>query len=474
VLPVQDAVKQEIDAIFVHQKQYALSLRKTDYRQRLAVLERFERVFKASYDKLYKAANADFSKPQAEVDTAEILPVITELAHVRKNLKRWMKPKSVRPTKATFGTTSKIVTEPMGVTLIISPWNYPFNLTFGPMIWSIAAGNTAIIKPSEMTPAMSSVIIDIVSEVFKPEEVSVFEGDAGVASYLTSLPFDHIFFTGSPAVGKQVMSAAAKNLTSVTLELGGKSPVIVDQSANLKKTAESVAFGKFTNNGQTCIAPDYLFVHQSVKDSFVEALSAAITSIYGDQSNIANNGDYCRVVNQSHYQRIKGLLNSALENGGQIVEGGHTDDTQRLIAPTIIEGMSDDSAIMQKEIFGPVLPLMAYREIDDVIAYINNRPKPLALYIFSSNKKRTAKIVQETSAGDSCVNTTVTHFIHENLPFGGVNNSGIGKSGGYWGFKAFSHERSVLVEKFSATSMLYPPYTPKVQKLIKTVLKLLS
>ena len=473
-MQIKDSAQENIDSIFAKQKQFALSLRKTDYRQRLAVLQRFERVFKASYDKFYKAADSDFSKPQAEVDTSEILPVITELAHVRKNLKRWMKPKSVMPTMATFGTRSKIVTEPMGVTLVISPWNYPFNLTFVPMIWSIAAGNTVIIKPSEMTPAMSAVIVDIVSEVFKPEEVSVFEGDAGVASYLTSLPFDHIFFTGSPAVGKHVMAAAAKNLTSVTLELGGKSPVIVDESANLKKAAESITFGKFSNNGQTCIAPDYLYVHHSIKDALVAELSASIKSLYGEHSTIAENGDYCRVVNQPHYQRIKGLLDSAIADGANVLAGGANDDKQRFIAPTLIDSMKDNSAIMQEEIFGPVLPIITYTDIDQAISYINNKPKPLALYVFSSDKKRTQKILQETSAGDTCVNTTVIHFMHHNLPFGGVNNSGIGKSGGYWGFKAFSHERSVLVDKFSATNMLYPPYTEKVQKLIKMTLRLLS
>ena len=473
-MQIKDSAKGNIDSIFTQQKEYALSLRRTDYRQRLTVLKRFEKVFKASYDKLYKAAATDFSKPQAEVDTSEILPVITELAHVRKNLKSWMKAKSVMPTMATFGTRSKIVTEPMGVTLVISPWNYPFNLTFVPMIWSIAAGNTVIIKPSEMTPAMSAVIVDIVSEVFRPEEVSVFEGDAGVASYLTSLPFDHIFFTGSPAVGKHVMAAAAKNLTSVTLELGGKSPVIVDESANLKKAAESITFGKFSNNGQTCIAPDYLYVHHSIKDALVAELSASITSLYGEQSTMAENGDYCRVVNQPHYQRIKGLLDSAVANGANVLAGGASDDKQRFIAPTLIDNMSDDSAIMQEEIFGPVLPIITYTELDEVISYINSKPKPLALYVFSSDKKRTQKILQETSAGDTCVNTTVIHFMHHNLPFGGVNNSGIGKSGGYWGFKAFSHERSVLVDKFSATNMLYPPYTEKVQKLIKMTLRLLS
>ena len=470
---ITDSTKCEIDSVFGRQKNYALALRKSDYRQRLAVLERFESVFKASYDKLYRAAADDFSKPESEVDTSEILPVISEITHVRKNLKHWMKPKSVKPTMAMFGTRSQIVTEPMGVTLIISPWNYPFNLTFGPMIWSIAAGNTVIIKPSEMTPAMSAVIVDIVREAFTAEEVSVFEGDMAVASYLTSLPFDHIFFTGSPAVGKHVMAAAAKNLASVTLELGGKCPVIVDQSANLKKAAGSIAFGKFVNNGQTCIAPDYVYVHESVKSAFVDQLSAAISSNYGEQSAIVSNGDYCRLVNQPHYQRIKGLLDSALTTGARVLAGGETDDQQRYISPTLLEGMSDNSSIMQQEIFGPLLPIIGYSDLDEAIATINSKPKPLALYVFSTDKKRTQKILQETSAGDSCINATMMHFMNHNLPFGGVNNSGIGKSGGFWGFKAFSHERSVLEDKLSCTSMLYPPYTPKVQKLIKMALRFL-
>jgi aldehyde dehydrogenase (NAD+) len=471
---LEASTKADIDRIFALQQSYKITLRKTDWRQRLPVLERFERVFKASYTELYRAAATDFSKSETEVDAAEILPVLSELKHTRKKLKSWMKPRSVRPTLATFGTRSKIVTEPKGVSLIISPWNYPFNLTFTPMISAIAAGNTVIIKPSEMTPAMSAVIVDIVSQVFKPEEVCVFEGDASVASYLTSLPFDHIFFTGSPAVGKHVMAAAAKNLTSVTLELGGKTPVIVDQSANLKKAAASISYGKFTNNGQTCIAPDYIYVHQSVKDEFLAELTSAVADQYGDESAMAENPDYCRVVNQSHYQRIQSLLQSAVADGAKVIAGGQSVDNECFIAPTLLADVSTDSTIMQQEIFGPVLPIMTYSNTDDVIAFINNNPKPLALYLFSSDKKLNAKVLQETSAGDTSINATLLHSIHPNLPFGGVNNSGIGKSRGYWGYMAFSHERSVLEDKFSSSAILFPPYTGKVRKMIKMTLRLLS
>ena len=449
-----------------------MELRKSDYRQRLAVLDRFEQAFRESEEKIYQSAADDFSKPQAEVDMSEIMAVLAELKHVRKNLKKWMKPVSVMPTASMIGTSSKIVKEPKGVTLVVSPWNYPFNLTFGPMIWSIAAGNTVIIKPSEMTPNMSAVIADIVERAFRPEEVSLFQGEADVASYLTALPFDHIFFTGSPAVGKHVMAAAAKNLTSVTLELGGKSPVIVDKSVNIRKAVQSIAWGKFSNNGQTCIAPDYLYVHESVKDQFVSELTTCVEKQYGLGNNAKDNGDYCKVVNKGHYNRINRLLDDAKSQGGKLITGGQTDDAGRFIAPTLIEGMAPDSAIMEEEIFGPLLPVITFSNIDEVIDVVNSKPKPLALYIYSSDKRNIDKVLCETSAGDTCVNQTMMHFLHHNLPFGGVNNSGIGKSGGVWGFNAFTHERSVLNDKFSSASMLHPPYTPKVRKLIKMAIKM--
>jgi len=342
------------------------------------------------------------------------------------------------------------------------------------MIWSIAAGNTVIIKPSEMTPNMSAVISEIVEKAFTPEEVCLFQGEADVASYLTSLPFDHIFFTGSPAVGKHVMAAAARNLTSVTLELGGKSPVIVDKSVDIKKAVQSIAWGKFSNNGQTCIAPDYLYVHESIKDEFVKEMVACVDKQYGLGTDAKDNGDYCQVVNDGHYQRISRLLVDAQAQGGKLITGGQTDDAGRFIAPTLIEGMSRDSAIMNEEIFGPLLPVITFTDLDEVISYVNSKPKPLALYIYGKDSRNIEKILTETSAGDTCINQAMMHFLHPNLPFGGVNNSGIGKSGGVWGFNAFTHERSVLTDKFSSASMMHPPYTPKVRKLIKMAIKMTS
>jgi len=270
------------------------------------------------------------------------------------------------------------------------------------------------------------------------------------------------------------MAAAARNLTSVTLELGGKSPVIIDKSANIKKTVGSIAWGKFTNNGQTCIAPDYLYIHESIKDEVVAEMTACVKKQYGLGNDARDNSDYCQVVNTAHHGRISALLKDAKANGGKVLIGGEMVKAGRFIAPTMIEGMSEDSAIMQEEIFGPILPIITFSDLDEAVAYVNSKPKPLALYIYAQDQGAINKVLQETSAGDTCVNQTMMHFLHQNLPFGGVNNSGIGKSGGVWGFRAFTHERSVLVEKFSAASMLHPPYTPKVLKMIKQTMRLVS
>jgi aldehyde dehydrogenase (NAD+) len=474
MLELDKSVKTQIDTVFTEQKAKAIALRGSSYAQRLAALDCFEKVFRASFDKIYHAAAEDFSKPEAEVDTGEILTVLTELKHVRKYLKRWMKPTMVRATAAMMGTKSKIINEPKGVSLIISPWNYPFNLSFGPMIWSIAAGNTVVLKPSEMTPAMSQVISEIVSESFDSNLVSVIQGDASVARYLTQQPFDHIFFTGSPAVGKQVMAEAAKNLSSVTLELGGKSPVVIDSTADLKRAANSICFGKFANNGQTCIAPDYVYVHQSVKQEFLSAMTNAIEEKYGSQQDLISNSDYCRIVNQGHYERVSGLIKSAVDDGASVYKGGDCIDSQRFVPPTILTEINPGSEIMQQEIFGPVLPVLEFSDIDKVIATINSNPKPLALYVFSKQKQFANKVIEKTSAGDSAINATVIHILHQNLPFGGVNNSGIGKVGGIWGYQAFSHQRSIVDDKLGLSGMLSPPYTPKVKRMVKSAIRFLT
>ena len=456
-----------IDDVFADQKRYSIKLRESDCRSRLAVLERFEKVFKSSYEQIYAAAFADFSKPSSEVDVTEILPIVSELKCVKKNLKRWMRAERVLPTPMLFGTSSKIVTEPRGVCLIVSPWNYPFNLTFCPMILALAAGNTVILKPSEMTPSMSAVLVSIITSVFDKKEVAIFEGDSDVAGYLTNLPFDHIFFTGSPSVGKKVMASAAKNLSSVTLELGGKSPVIVDDTAHLKSTAEKIVFGKFCNNGQTCIAPDHLYVHTAIYDDFMIHLGNSLERQYGPSEKLHENPDYCQIVNDTHFKRLERLLGDAREQGADVLAGGRVCRQKRFIEPTLLTNLNSDCDLMHEEIFGPILPIIRYGAIETVLKEINERPKPLALYIFSNDRDFQNKVVRETSAGDTCINQIAIHFLHEKLPFGGVNNSGLGKTGGKWGFDTFSHKRSVLNDKFTPSTLLTPPYKQPKRSIIK-------
>ncbi|MBT8141004.1 MAG: aldehyde dehydrogenase family protein [Gammaproteobacteria bacterium] len=461
----------EIDRIFALQQNQAIKLRTSTYKDRLALLNRFETVFNNAKQKMYDAAFADYGKTEAEVDLTEIFAVTAELKHTKRHLKKWMKPQKVRPTLASLGTQAKIIKEPKGVCLVISPWNYPYNLSFGPMLTALAAGNTVMLKPSELTPNMSRVIREIVEESFSPEMVSVFEGDVDVAAHLTNLPFDHIFFTGSPAVGKIVMGAAAKHLTSVTLELGGKSPTIVDQSADIKKAARNISWGKFANNGQTCIAPDYLFVHDAVKDEFISEFKHNLQKLYGDSEKIQENPDYCRIVNNRHFNRVNNILEDAIENGATLINGGQKDAATNFIAPTVLSDVTPESKILQEEIFGPLLPIMSYSDIKQVVDYINDKPKPLALYVYSKDNAVINKVLSETSSGDACINHNMVQFLHLNLPFGGVNNSGIGKAHGDYGFKAFSHERSVLRDRFSTTHMFFPPYKNSVKKMIKQAIK---
>jgi len=469
IAPVQGQTESSIASVFAAQKQKAIALRTSSAAERIAKLKRLETALLARKDAIYAAVKADLGKPAPEADLTELMPVLSEIRHTAKHLKGWMRTKSVAPTMALLGTQARIRYEPKGVSLIISPWNYPINLTLGPLASAIGAGCTAILKPSEMTPRSSAVLAELVAAVFEPEEVALFEGDAGVSTELLALPFDHMFFTGSPAVGKIVMAAAAKHLASVTLELGGKSPVIVDETADVKKAAASVMWGKFLNVGQTCIAPDYVYVHERAMLEFLEAAKAAIAKMYGPDA--AQCADYCRIVNERHFGRVRRMLDDATAKGASVVVGGAADASGRFMAPTLLTNVSRDSLVMQEEIFGPVLPVLSYRDIGDVIGHINAEPKPLALYVFSKDQAAIELVLSQTSSGGACVNMTMLHFSHANLPFGGVNNSGIGSSHGIYGFRAFSHERAVLREQMSAASMLAPPYTARVKGLIGLTMK---
>ncbi len=428
--------------------------------ERRAALEKLSRTIRNNDAAIIAALKADFEKPEAETILSEILPVTQEIRHTLRHLKRWMRPQRYAPSLATFGTSAQVIPQARGVCLIIAPWNYPFNLCFGPLVSCLAAGNSAILKPSEMTPATSALIARVIAETFPPDLVTVIEGGKDVSQALLALPFDHIFFTGSPAVGRIVMAAAAKNLASVTLELGGKSPAIVGPDADIENAAAWIAFGKFVNAGQTCIAPDHLFVHSSVKERFLVALRARIAKAYGRGTS----PHLAKIVNEHHARRVSALLDDAKSKGAKVLAGGTAQG--RNIEPTLVEAITPEMEIDREEIFGPILPVIAYDEIEQVLARINARPKPLSLYIFDRNKERVDRILAATSSGGAGVNLTMLHYTHAELPFGGVNNSGIGAAHGYHGFRAFSHERAVLRNRFSAATLIFPPYEGLARRLI--------
>jgi aldehyde dehydrogenase (NAD+) len=469
---VEPEIGRRIDEVFAAQRVRALELRRSTAPQRIEKLRRLVSAIESHRDEICAAAAADFGKPQPEVDLTELLPIIADAKHAIRHLEGWMRPLRVPPTLAMIGTSAQIRYEPRGVTLIIVPWNYPFNLGFCPLVSAIAAGNTAVIKPSEMTPHCSALTRRLVEETFEPSEVAVFEGDASVATALLDRPFDHVFFTGSPQVGRLVMAAAARHLTSITLELGGKSPTIVDATADLKHAARAIAAGKFANSGQTCIAPDYLLVHASVKDRLVAEIINSIERAYGtDPERQHATPDYCRIVNGRHFDRVHQLFDDAVARGATVLYGGGFSRFDRFISPTLVGNVAPGSRIMEEEVFGPVLPVVTFTDMGEAIALVNSKPKPLSLYVFSSHQPSIDRVLAETSAGDTCINHTVIHFLHLNLPFGGVNNSGIGKSHGFFGFAAFSHERSVLRDRFSIVHWMFPPYTARVRRLIALTLK---
>lgn len=467
--PVETPVSVMREA-FQAQEAVALRLRESTAAERIARIKRLRSAMLAHRDELYAAFAQDMKKSKAEVEGAEIMPVLDEMRHVIKSLKSWMKPTAISATITSVGSKAQVQYQPRGRVLIMAPWNYPLNLCFGPLVSAIAAGNTAVLKPSEMTPTVSVLMGRIIAEVFEASEVAYFEGSQATAQALLEMPFDHIFFTGSPAVGKLVMAAASKHLTSITLELGGKSPAIVDETANVQLAAENLIWGKFINCGQTCIAPDYIFVHASVKARFVKACLAALTKFYGAAAKRLHNPDLTHIVNERHTQRLARLLSDAQERGAKILVGGQVDLQDHMVAPTLLDQVSKDALIMQEEIFGPLLPILEYQDVQEVIAHVNAQPKPLALYVYSSDDQRIERVIAQTSSGGVCVNQCMMHFAHGNLPFGGVNNSGMGNAHGYHGFKAFSHERAVLsAGRLRLEKLFAPPYTATRFKLIKQV-----
>lgn len=439
-------------------------------KERLDRLKTLEKVFYKHRNEIKEVLYKDHKKTPEETDLIDILPVMHEFKEVKRNLYRWASPKSVTTPLLFFGTHSKISRESKGVVLIISPWNFPINLTFVPLISAIAGGNTVMVKPSEFTPNASSIITKIISEVFPPNECIVVEGGEEVGKEVLTLPFNHIFFTGSSRVGKIVMKQAAENLTSVTLELGGKSPSIIDETANISTAARRLGMIKLIVNGQICITTDHVWVHQSVAPTFVEELKKAYSDFLGD--NPVESQAYSRIVNSAKLNRLLDLIEDAKQNGDEVITEVVTDDTNYL-SPTIILSKSDQSKIWKQEVFGPILPIRVYTDINEPIQRIQQNKRPLALYIFSTNKKNIRQIISQTRAGATVINSTGLHHYNPKLPFGGINNSGIGKSHGEWGFNEFTNPRPIMTThaKWSTLELLMPPYNKLKKKLIDFVIK---
>ncbi|WP_209331291.1 aldehyde dehydrogenase family protein [Lunatimonas salinarum] len=463
------------EQVFMLQQEKALLLRSETVAMRINKLKSLKAWIREHSNDIRKAVFADLAKPYLETDITEISVILGEISHAIRHLPKWMKAKKVSNPMHFAGADCRIQYEPRGCALIISPWNYPFNLSIGPLVSAISAGCTVVLKPSELSPNTSALIKRMVSDLFAPNEVAVFQGEVEVAKALLALPFNHVFFTGSPQVGKEVMKSAAQHLCSVTLELGGKSPVVVDASCDLDDAALKIAWAKSINCGQTCIAPDYILVNGSVYQAFLEKLTAAFDQLLNPKGKgIAKSPDYARIINTTHWARLKQLLDEAVAGGGQIIFGGELDVTEKFLAPTVITGVDQGMRIMQEEIFGPILPIISYNGLDEAIAYINGNSKPLALYVFSKEKYVSDQLSVQTSCGALVENDCAVHFGHPNLPFGGVNVSGMGKAHGHFGFLAFSNEKAVFKQstRFNPVKSLYPPYSIKKKKLISLFSKL--
>ncbi|HCQ2027617.1 TPA: aldehyde dehydrogenase [Staphylococcus aureus] len=455
-----------IEQKFYDSKAFFNTQQTKDISFRKEQLKKLSKAIKSYESDILEALYTDLGKNKVEAYATEIGITLKSIKNARKELKNWTKIKNVDTPLYLFPTKSYIKKEPYGTVLIIAPFNYPFQLVFEPLIGAIAAGNTAIIKPSELTPNVARVIKRLINETFDANYIEVIEGGIEETQTLIHLPFDYVFFTGSENVGKIVYQAASENLVPVTLEMGGKSPVIVDETANIKVASERICFGKFTNAGQTCVAPDYILVHESVKDDLITALSKTLREFYGQ--NIQQSPDYGRIVNLKHYHRLTSLLNSEQMN---IVFGGHSDEDERYIEPTLLDHVTSDSAIMQEEIFGPILPILTYQSLDEAIAFIHQRPKPLSLYLFSEDENATQRVINELSFGGGAINDTLMHLANPKLPFGGVGASGMGRYHGKYSFDTFTHEKSYIFKSTRLESGVHlPPYKGKF-KYIKAFFK---
>ncbi|MNX25730.1 Aldehyde dehydrogenase [compost metagenome] len=458
------ASELDIEEILTRQKRYYDEDHTRSIKERRVILTRLRNVLKSREAEIMAALRQDLNKSELEAYSTELGIVLEEIGHICKRLTRWAKPRKVRTALTHIGSKGMIVPEPYGTVLIIAPWNYPFQLAISPLVGAIAAGNTVVLKPSELSPSVSDLLRRILAEVFPEEYVAVVEGGAEVSTELLKHKFDYIFFTGSVNVGRIVMEAAAKHLTPVTLELGGKSPCIVHRDADLALAARRIVFGKFTNAGQTCVAPDYLWVHKNVKEQLLQEMRQVVRDFYGEHP--LSHPDYGRIVSRRHFDRLVMFLQD-----GQVALGGQSDAETLKIEPTVLDQVTWDMPVMKEEIFGPVFPVLEYEELDEMIAVVRSHPKPLALYLFSQNKSVQNHVIESLSFGGGTINDTLMHLATPYLPFGGVGDSGMGSYHGYESFKTFSHEKSVLIQTTRFDFAFRYPSSKNALRILKKLLK---
>lgn len=455
---------EKIDEILKKQRKFFNTGKTKNIKYRLEHLKKLKKSILENEEEIKKALKLDLNKSESESYMTEIGMTLSELSYDIRHVKSWCKNKRVGTPLAHFPSRSFISKEPYGVTLILSPWNYPFMLLIEPLIGAICAGNCAVLKPSEFAPNTANVIEKIIKECFEEDYVTVIQGDKDVSQALIEKNFDYIFYTGGTKVGKIVMQEASKNLVPFTLELGGKSPCIIDEKYNMHLAAKRLLFGKLLNAGQTCIAPDYVLVNENVKEELVEEFKKVLKEFLGE--NVIENEDYPKIVNERHFARLSNLI-----EGEKILIGGKTDKKLLKIEPTILDNPKIDSKVMSEEIFGPILPIISYKTIEDAIAYVKKFEKPLALYMFTNDKKIQNKIMNEISFGGGCINDTIIHIANSNMGFGGVGYSGIGNYHGKRSFDTFSHERSITKKYGLDLPMRYMPYNDFKDKLIRMFLK---
>ena len=458
-------IREQIKQALSSQRQFFKSGKTRDIKFRIEQLGLLRRAVEQNQDKISQALYEDLHKSAFESYATEIGFVLEEISLMIHNLRRWARPKRRSTPLVAFSGRSYIISEPYGNVLIISPWNYPFQLLFAPLAGAIAAGNTVVLKPSPYSAHTSQVMAEIIRKTFDPQFVTIFEGHRDVNQALLSEPFDFIFFTGSPNTGRVVMSYAAKNVTPVVLELGGKSPTIVDSDANLKLAVKSIVFGKLTNAGQTCIAPDYLFVHKAVKDDLLKLIVQYIEQFYG--KDLRQSDYYPHIINTQNVERLAQYLQC-----GKVYYGGDFDVQERYFQPTILTEVDTDCDVMKYEIFGPILPVLEYSDIEQVINFVTERPKPLAFYYFTRSRSKARHVLAYTTSGGASINDTLMHFVNPRIPFGGVGNSGMGRYHGRYSFDAFSNKRSVYHKNlWIDLPVRYPPANKFKDKIVKMLLK---